>query len=365
MSKTVTTVDELVVQTFVVPTDAPESDGTAEWDRTTAVVVEVAGGGRHGLGYTYASAATAELVHEVLASCVRGADAFATGEVWQRMVARCRNLGRPGAAMMAISAVDVALWDLKARLLEVPLASLLGRVRETVPIYGSGGFCSYDEERLRSQLAGWVEVGIPRVKMKVGRDRSQDRLRVAGARVAIGEQAELYVDVNGAWTRSEALRFAQSFADWRVGWLEEPVSSDDLDGLRWLRDHAPGGMQVAAGEYGFDPWYFRAMLSAGAVDVLQADATRCGGITGFLRAAAIADAFQVPLSSHCAPNLHAHVACAVPRFSVAEWFHDHVRVERMLFDGVLEPVAGALRPDLSRPGLGLELKRKESARHAA
>jgi L-alanine-DL-glutamate epimerase-like enolase superfamily enzyme len=355
------TVEKLEVQSLVIPTASPESDGTLDWDRTTVLIVEVAAGGRVGLGWSYASRASAEVIREALADCVRGADPFSTGAIWQKMISRCRNLGRPGVAMMAISAIDVALWDLKARLLGMPVIAILGSVRERVPIYGSGGFTNYGQRQLAEQLAGWA--GLGRVKMKVGRDPAADPVRVGWARAAVGEKVALFVDANGAYSRKQAARLAEHFGDYRVSWFEEPVSSDDLVGLRWLRDRVE--MDIAAGEYGFDPWYFEAMLAAGAVDVLQADATRCGGITGFLRACAIADAHQVAISSHCAPNLHAHVACAAPRFAHAEYFHDHVRVEQMLFEGVLEPRDGALTPDQSRPGLGLVLKRKDAARHAA
>jgi L-alanine-DL-glutamate epimerase-like enolase superfamily enzyme len=354
-------IEKLEVQSVVIPTSSPESDGTLDWDRTTVVIVEITGGGRVGLGWTYASRASAEVIRDTLADCVGGADAFTTGAIWQKMLSRCRNLGRPGVAMMAVSAIDVALWDLKARLLGVPVIAVLGPARERVPIYGSGGFTNYSQRQLSEQLAGWV--GFGRVKMKVGRDPAADPVRVGWARAAVGEKVALFVDANGAYSRKQAVQLAEHFADFRVSWLEEPVSSDDLTGLRWLRERVD--MDVAAGEYGFDPWYFEAMLAAGAVDVLQADATRCGGFTGFLRACAIADAHQVPISSHGAPNLHAHVACAAPRIAHAEYFHDHVRVEQLLFDGVLSPRDGALAPDSSRAGLGLVLKRKDVARYAA
>jgi L-alanine-DL-glutamate epimerase-like enolase superfamily enzyme len=275
-----------------------------------------------------------------------------------------RNVGRPGIATDAISALDAALWDLKARLFGVPLATLLGTARTSVPVYGSGGFTSYTVDQLREQLGGWVAAGIARVKMKVGRDPANDPARVHAAREAIGPAAELFVDANGAYTRKQALDMAARFGAEGVSWFEEPVSSDDLEGLTLLRDHAPPGMAIAAGEYGFDPWYFRRMLDS--VDVLQADATRCGGITGFLRAAALCDAWQVPLSAHCAPSLHVAVGCAAPRVVHLELFHDHVRVERAFFDGALvAPKNGALEPDLSRPGLGLELKEADAERLAA
>jgi len=240
--------------------------------------------------------------------------------------------------------------------------SLLGAAREGIAVYGSGGFTSYSIARLREQLGGWVASGIRDVKMKIGRDPLQDPARVAEARDAIGGSAGLYVDANGGYDRKQALALAERFADHRVCWFEEPVSSDDLEGLRLLRDRLPAGIEVAAGEYGYDPIYFRRMLAAGAVDVLQADATRCGGVTGFLQASALCDAWDVPLSAHTAPSLHVHLCCAAPRARNLEYFHDHVRIEQLLFDGAPRPDNGVLRPDGGRPGLGLELKRRDADR---
>jgi L-alanine-DL-glutamate epimerase-like enolase superfamily enzyme len=346
-------VERLEVAEFTVPTDTPESDGTLEWDSTTLVVVHVEGGGERGLGYTYAHAAAATLIDDTLRNVVEGQDAFAIPAAWEALGRRVRNVGRPGIAACAISAIDAALWDLKARLLDVPLCALLGQARETVPVYGSGGFTSYDLRRLEEQLSGWCAEGIPRVKMKVGREPAADVSRVETARRAIGS-AELYVDANGAYTPKQALAFAERFAEHGVTWFEEPVSSADFEGLRLVRERAPAGMDVAAGEYAYVPADFRNLI--GAVDCLQADATRCLGITGFLRAAALAAAHELDLSAHTAPALHLHACLAVPRLRHLEWFHDHVRIERMFFDGFVEPVAGELRPDLTRPGHGLELK---------
>jgi enolase-like protein/mandelate racemase/muconate lactonizing enzyme-like protein len=235
---------------------------------------------------------------------------------------------------MAISAVDIALWDLKARLLELPLATLLGAVHEQVPVYGSGGFTSYSIDRLQQQLAAWVQAGIPRVKMKIGSHPQDDLERVAAAREAIGEDAALFVDANGAYARKQALAQAERlYQRAAVSWFEEPVSSEDLDGLRLLRDRGPAGMEIAAGEYGYEPAYFQRMLAAGAVDVAQAHATRCGGITGLLAVAALCQAHQIPLSAHCAPQLHAHACCAIGPLRHLEYFHDHARIEQLLFDG--------------------------------
>ncbi len=349
---------------YIIPTDAPESDGTLEWDKTTLVSAHVEAGGETGFGYTYSNKTAAALIADVLAPVACGRDAFDIESIWAAMNARVRNIGRPGLAACAISAVDAALWDLKAKLLGVPLCTLLGRAREHVFVYGSGGFTSYGEARLQRQLGDWAGQGCKWVKMKIGREPECDMARATAAKTAIGN-ATLFVDANGAYTRKQALWFARELRELDVGWFEEPVSSDDLDGLRLLRERAPGGMQIAAGEYGYTPYYFRIMLEAGAVDTLQADATRCGGITGFLRAAALCDGFEIALSCHCAPSIHLAVACAAPRMAHIEWFHDHVRIEQMLFDGAPQLKDGRISPDLSRPGNGLILRRADAARYEA
>ncbi len=355
-------IEGVEVSVYRIPTeDGPESDGTLEWDHTTAVVAEVAAGGLAGLGYTYADRATGLVIQDTLAPRLVGLDALATAACWQAMVGAVRNLGNRGIAAMAIAAVDAALWDLKARALGLPLARLLGAARESVPAYGSGGFTSYPIPRLCAQLAGWASEGMGSVKMKVGRNPRADVVRVAAARGTLGPDVELFVDANGAYDRTQALAQADAFARWGVTWLEEPVIADDLDGLRLLRDRAPAGMDVAAGEYGYEVGYFRRMLAAGAVDVLQADATRCDGITGFMAAAALCRAHRLALSSHCAPSLHAHLGCALPEVRHVEYFFDHVRIEGMLFDGALRARAGRMAPDFTRAGTGLELKRKDAS----
>jgi L-alanine-DL-glutamate epimerase-like enolase superfamily enzyme len=357
-------IDRIAASAFRIPTDAPEADGTLNWDHTTLVVAEVSAGGSSGLGYTYASAQAAHLINDVIAVLLVNADASAIGKAWERMFAAVRNLGSRGICANAISAVDTALWDLKAKSLGRPLVDILGAARDAVPIYGSGGFTSYSRERLSEQLSRWVEVdGCRWVKMKVGSAPEQDPVRVKAARAAVGA-AGLFIDANGALARKQALDFAERFAEYDVSWFEEPVSSDDLEGLRLIRDRAPARMEIAAGEYGYEPFYFRRMLEAGAVDVIQADATRCCGITGFLRAAALADAHAIPFSAHTAPALHLHACCAAPRLRHIEWFHDHVRIEHMLFDGAPVPKQGMIRPDLSRPGHGLEFKRNDGERFA-
>ena len=349
------------VRVYTVPTDAPEADGTFAWSSTTMVLVTIMAAGKCGLGYTYADAATGKLVQELLDKVVQGQDAFTHGAILQAMYRQVRDSGETGITSMAISAIDNALWDLKARLLDCPLVDVLGSVRAGIPVYGSGGFTSYDDKQLNQQFSDWTEQGFGMVKMKVGTRPEEDPRRVQVARKAIGDDVKLFVDANGAYTVTQALALARTFADEDVRWFEEPVSSDNLAGLSQIRSRAPLGMDIAAGEYGYTAWYFKRMLDAEAITVLQADATRCGGISGFLDAASLCWAMNVPLSSHCGPSMHVHVCCAVPRAIHMEFFHDHVRIERIFFDGFCEPVKGVMSPDRSRPGMGLDFKEKDAA----
>ncbi|MCW4115358.1 mandelate racemase [Aurantimonas sp. MSK8Z-1] len=347
---------------FTVPTDGPESDGTLEWDSTTLVLALVEAGGMTGIGYTYADRAAASVIDDTLAAILEGRNALDINGLWLAMLGAVRNLGQSGIAAMAIAALDTALWDLKGKLLGLPVADLLGKARPSIPVYGSGGFTSYDDARLSEQFAGWAADGLFAVKMKIGRDPTDDPRRMAVARAAIGAGPGLFIDANGALSRKQALAVADyAVRDHGVSWFEEPVSSNDLEGLRLVRDRAPAGLAITTGEYGFALWTFRDLLLAGAVDVLQADATRCCGITGFLKAAALAEAHELPLSSHCAPALHLHPCLAALKAVHMEWFHDHVRIERMLFDGAPMPQAGRVATN-GEPGLGLSLREADAAR---
>jgi L-alanine-DL-glutamate epimerase-like enolase superfamily enzyme len=364
-------IQRIEASAFTIPTETPESDGTAEWSSTTLILVRVEAEGTEGLGYTYAHECCAPFIRKTLFPIVLGKSPFATASLWNEMNVAVRNFGRDGVVSSSIAAVEMALWDLKARLLKLPFVKLLGAVRDKIPVYGSGGFTSYSDEQLSREFSKWIAEGILMVKMKVGRQADLDPARVAVARRAIGDSAQLFVDANGAYSTKQALRLAAAFSEQNVRWFEEPVSSNNLPGLRFIREHTPllsvfhigrndSDMDVAAGEYNYDLRQARTMLEAEAVDVLQADATRCG-ITGFLQTAELCEAFEIPLSAHTAPALHAHLCCATRRVRHVEYFFDHVRIEQMLFDGpTTRQESGYLRPDLQRPGFGLEFKASDA-----
>ncbi|AUG81693.1 mandelate racemase [Kitasatospora sp. MMS16-BH015] len=356
-------VERIGARVYTVPTDDPEGDGTLTWDSSTLVLVEAVSGPHTGLGWTYGAAATAAVVRQELARLVTGRDAHDTSGAQEAMGRAVRNTGRPGLVAGAISAVDLALWDLRGHLLGLPLATLLGGAPRPVAVYGSGGFTTYSAERAARQLRYWTAgQGIPRVKIKIGESwggcERRDLERVRAARAVIGDEVELYTDANGGYRRKQAVRVGAALAEEGVLWYEEPVSSDDPAGLAEVR--AAVRPDVTAGEYGYDPAAFARMVPV--VDCLQADATRCGGLTGWLRAAALAQAYNLDVSAHCAPHLHAHAAAAVPNCRHLEWFHDHVRVERLLFDGTLDPGGGTVTPGADgSPGHGLRLAQERAA----
>lgn len=358
-------IQRVTARAYTIPTDGAEADGTIHWRSTTLVIAQVTAGGKTGIGYSYTSGAAVTVIHDTLASAIAGMDARDVTRAWVAMGVAVRNIGKSGVASSAISAVDAALWDLKAQLAGQPLITLLGAAHSEIKAYGSGGFTTYSDTRLCEQLSRWAEEGFHAVKMKIGECPDADLERVGQARRAIGSGVDLYVDANGAYHAKQALRFAQEFMALGVTWFEEPVSSDDLADMRLVRENGPAGMRIAAGEYGYTLHDQRRMLEAGAVDVLQADATRCGGPSGFLRAAALCEAYGIPFSAHTAPTLHATLACAAAPAINVEYFYDHARIERMLFDGAVEPRNGMLAPHTDRAGLGITLKAKDAERYAA
>jgi L-alanine-DL-glutamate epimerase-like enolase superfamily enzyme len=356
-----TTIDTVDVGVYTIPTDAPEGDGTFAWDSTTMTIVHISGGGETGVGFTYGAAECGAIIRSTLAPVVAGRELMDIPAAWEAMVRAVRNSGRQGAVGYAISAVDAAIWDLKARVLGQPLHRLLGAIRTDVPVYASGGFTTYGDAQLAGQVEQWMSVDSTSVKIKIGESWGtrvdRDLARMGQTRRLVGDDVRLFVDANGGYTAKQAIRLMHSAADLDVRWFEEPVSSDDLAGLAQVR--AAVEADVAAGEYGYDLFTFRRLCEQGAVDCLQADASRCGGISEWMRVAAVAASFGLELSGHCAPNLHAQVAAAIPNLRHLEWFHDHDRIEKLFFEGALTPRAGAVTLT-EAAGNGLELRRADA-----
>lgn len=356
-------IERVEAAAYTIPTDSPEADGTKRWDSTTFVVVHAHAGGAVGLGYTYGPSSAAHLIATMLADAVAGEPALEPHRVHRKLRAGLRDAGQAGLGALALSAVDVALHDLRARLLGVPLTVALDSVRDAVPVYGSGGFTTYDGARVAEQLGEWARQGITRVKMKVGRHPEQDAARLAAAREAIGPDVALMVDANGAFSPDQALAWLARHAHHGIDYFEEPVSSDDIAGLRLVRERVPREVSIAAGEYSWSPLDTQRLLAADAVDIVQADVTRCGGITGLLQIGALCEAHHRPFSAHCAPALIAHAGCAVGPLIHTEYFHDHVRIEQLLLDAVAPLRDGALHPDPGIVGHGMRLREEEARRY--
>lgn len=358
-------VDRVQVEAFRFPTEsASETDGTASWSATTMLVVHISASGATGLGYSYTHAAAARVVDETFKDLLMGTNPFDIPAVCDHLRGAVRNVGLAGIAAGALSAVDVALWDLKAHLLGIPLSTLLGKRRRVVPLYASGGFTNYTLPRLQRQLETWSTDGFRAVKMKIGADPSAALARVRLARSVVGSDIELMVDANGAYSVGQAASIKARLAEYGVTWFEEPVSSNDTRGLRQVREQAPRSVQIAAGEYGWTPQHQLGLLNANCVDVMQIDATRCLGISGFLVASAVTDTFEIPISAHTAPAIHVHLCAAIPRLLHVEYFHDHVRLEERLFEGVLTPKDGHVVLDNPPVGHGLSLRRSEAEDYA-
>ncbi|MEC3919009.1 enolase C-terminal domain-like protein [Nocardia sp. CDC160] len=333
-------IDGITVEVYRFPTPQPEADGTLTWDATTAVVVTVAAEYERGLGWTYSSPAAATVIERHLAPLLLGSSPDDIPDTWDRMHKACRNIGTSGVVAHAISAVDIALWDLKARLLELPLPTLFGKVREATAVYGSGGFVNLSDDQLAEQVLAWESAGCTAVKIKIGIDRRRDLERIALVDKLTGNDTQIMVDANGAYSPGEARRMGHELDRLGVTWFEEPVTSDDPAGLRMVRDALR--CDVTAGEYICTA--AEAVHLIDAVDCLQLDVTRCGGYTGFRYAASLAAYHHRDISAHCAPALTASIAASMPRLRHVEWFIDHARLEPLLVEGAPQVQDGRIPP---------------------
>jgi len=306
------------------------------------------------------------VIHDVLKPLLVGQDPLAHERVWDDMFWRVRGFGRKGVAFSAISAVDIALWDLKAKIFGVPLYRLLGPYTDTVPIYGSGGWTSFTEDELVREQVGYVERGIPRVKMKVakdfGRAEAEDLRRLAAVRKAVGDGVEIFVDANNGFYAKQAIGFARRMADYDVHWFEEPVLADDIAGLAAIARAID--IPVATGEHEYTKYGFKALIEAGGADIVQPDVGRVGGVTEWLKVAHLAHAFNLPVAPHAVQLVHLHLACATPNLKVVEYLGVSEETDKLFYTEFPEPKDGLWSPYADRPGLGLELDPHAVERYA-
>jgi L-alanine-DL-glutamate epimerase-like enolase superfamily enzyme len=344
-------VDHYRIPLPVVLSDSTHGD-IAEFELVTVRLRNDAGA--EGVGYTYTvgkgGAAIAALVDRDLRPVLIRAEPDRIEALWQRMWWALHYGGRGGYASLAISAVDIALWDLKARRLETPLWRLPGGHDPCVPAYAGGIDLDFPLDRLLRQTDDNLEKGFRAIKMKVGRPRlSEDIERVRVMREHLGADFPLMVDANMRWSVDEAVRAARALSESAVYWLEEPTIPDDVEGHR--RIVREGGLPIATGENLHSLYEFKQMIASGGVTFPEADVTNCGGVTAFIKIAHLAEAFNLPITSHGAHDITVQLLAAVPNRSYLE-VHGF-GLERFLthpFD-LREGLATA--PD--RPGHGVEL----------
>lgn len=345
--------DGFVIQDATIPTIDPTAKG-----RSQLFVHIHTDEGVIGLGMAPGLRAIREVIHENLSPILVGQDPFMIEKLWQDMFWRVRGFGRKGLAFQAIAAIDIALWDLKGKVLNQPIYRLLGPAHESVPIYGSGGWTNYSEAELVAEQTAYVERGIPRVKMKVaknfGQSEREDIERLAAVRDAVGDDVEIYVDANNGYKAKQAIKMSQIFEQFDVAWFEEPVLADDIPGLAQVSQATT--IPVATGEHEYTKYGFRDLLVAGAVDIVQPDVHRVTGITEWMKVAAMADAFNLPVAPHAVSLVHLHCAMATPNLKVVEVLGAEEQSNGVWWTEV-PPYGddGTWKPFADRPGLGLEI----------
>lgn len=344
--------DGFVFQDATVPALKPGARG-----RSQLFVHVRTDEGVEGLGQCAGLTATRSLIEDALADVLLGAHPFHIEKLWHDLFWKVRGYGRKGLAFQAISALDIALWDLKAKALGLPLYQLLGPYTESVPVYASGGWTNFSLEELIEEQVGYAARGFKAIKLKVGKDFGQsegeDLARLAAVREAVGEEVEIYVDANNGYTAKQAIRMAGRFEEYNIGWFEEPVLADDIPGLAAVA--AATMTPVATGEHEYTKFGFRDLLMANAADIVQPDVGRVGGVTEWLKIAHMAHAFNRPVAPHAFQLVHLHLACATPNLKVVEYLGTYEESDRIWYRDCPQPEDGLLAPFPDRPGLGLEL----------
>lgn len=350
---------------YLVPLPVALSDSThgiiTHFELITARVTDA--DGAEGMGYSYTVGANGAAVHAIMASdlkpIVEGQDADLIEKLWQRMWWAQHYGGRGGPTSLAISAIDIALWDLKARKLATPLWRLLGGHEAAVPCYAGGIDLEFTPDELLKQTEGNLKRGFRAIKMKVGRARlAEDAARVKAMRGFLGADFPLMVDANMRWTVDEAVRAARALREFDLTWLEEPTIPDDVDGhVRILRD---GGLPIAAGENLHTLYEFTQFIRAGAVTFPEPDVTNCGGVTVWMKVAHLAEAFNLPVTSHGAHDITVHLLAAAPNRSYLE-VHGF-GLDRFIADPLVIAEGRAVAPDRPGHGVSFDWKALEKVR---
>ena len=321
--------------------------------------------GVEGLGMTYSSPGVKDVVESALMQILIGRDPMDTEKIWDDMLWKVRSYGRKGVALCAISAVDIALWDLKAKFLNLPLYKLLGAYTNSVPVYGSGGWTNLTKSELIQEMTDYVESGIPRVKMKVGKNfgncEREDIERVEAVRDAIGYDIALYIDANNGYRKKQAIYMAKEFEQFQVGWLEEPLIPDDVDGMSEIARSTT--IPIASGELEYTKYGFKELIYRGGADIVQPDVGRVGGVTEWIKVAHLAESFNLPVAPHALQLVHLHLCCAIPNIKAVEYMNISLENADLWMTEFPKQSNGMWSPFHDKPGLGLDLDHYSVAKY--
>jgi L-alanine-DL-glutamate epimerase-like enolase superfamily enzyme len=315
--------------------------------------------GLEGIGVTYhevGGEATKALIERNIAHKLVGRDPLETEVLWSELTTYLRGVGRKGLLFCALSAIDIALWDLKGKIFGVPLYRLLGGNKTHIPVYASGGWTSFSDEELVASMKSNVDTGYSMIKFKVGveggKNINRDVIRVRKVREAVGPNVGIMLDANNCWDAATGVQFANRVRELDIMWIEEPVPADDIPGLARFRRATD--IPLATGEHEYTRYGVRDLILAEAADIVMADGARAGGYTEMLKIAALTQAWNLKFSPHAMENIHIHLVSAAPNAPFLERLTMFEDITAKTFKNVPWPKRGFIDiPDL--PGLGLEL----------
>ncbi len=358
-------IETVETELYHIPLCKPVVDAIhgVQRDFSLIVVKITTDDGATGMGYTYSvgqvgGTSIATLIKDNLAPILIGEDPRRIEQLWSKMWWALHYVGRGGIAVFGLSAVDTALWDLKARLADEPLWRFLGGHDNKVEAYGGGIDFDMTIDQLLEQTQGFLDAGLRAIKIKIGRDSiTEDCERIAAVREFLGPGKKLMVDVNMKWSVEKALRAVRAFEKYDLHWIEEPTIPDDVEGNRRIEMEGP--IPVATGENLHSIYEFRQMIAEGGVSFPDADISNLGGITALMKVAHIAEAYNRKLTTHGIQEMHVNCLAAIPNASLLE-IHAF-RIDDFLVHQLEIKDGYAYAPD--RPGHGVEIDWEKIARH--
>lgn len=316
--------------------------------------------GMEGFGITYhevGGEATKMMIEHDIAPKIIGRDPFETEVLWNEIMGYLRGVGRKGLMLCALSAVDIALWDLKGKIIGLPLYRMFGGTETKIPVYGSGGWTSYDDDELVAEMLKLKDQGYSMIKFKVGveggHNTRRDLLRVRKVRDAVGSEMRLMLDANGCWDAATGAQFANQVKEYDIMFLEEPVFADDLPGL--IKYKQSTDLPLATGEQEYTRYGARDLLINGAADIVQLEVTRAGGFTEMLKIGHLTQAFNVKFAPHAMENLHIHLVSAFNNALFLERLLIFEEIAANVYVDAPKPINGFMYIPENKPGLGLDL----------